>query len=105
MQILEGYAVFAYVARRYNSAAESTSLLSSAASLAIKAVKTNLFCIIQFHYSFELSATDSSGKWREINKISYESNMNKIYELSLVFMHLNRNMNTVFYSDIAVSYG
>ena len=41
MQILEGYAEFesfAYIARRYNSAAESTSLLSSVASLAIKVV-------------------------------------------------------------------
>ena len=28
--------VFAYIARRYNSAAESTSLLSSVASLAIR---------------------------------------------------------------------
>ena len=40
MQILEGYAefesrVFAYIARRYNSAADSTSLLISVASFAI----------------------------------------------------------------------
>ena len=37
MQILEAYAEFesfAYIARRYNSAAEATSLLSSVASLA-----------------------------------------------------------------------
>ena len=30
---------------------------------------------------------------REINKISYESKMIKIYELNLIFMHLNRNRN------------
>ena len=30
---------------------------------------------------------------KEINKISYESKMIKIYELSLIFMHLNRNRN------------
>ena len=30
---------------------------------------------------------------REINKISYESTMIKIYELSVIFMHLNRNRN------------
>ena len=38
MQILEAYAEFesfAYIARRYNSAAEATSLLSSVASLVI----------------------------------------------------------------------
>ena len=40
MQIIEGYAEFksfAHIARRYNSAAEATSLLSSVASLAITA--------------------------------------------------------------------
>ena len=31
--------------------------------------------------------------------------MSKIYELSLIFMDLNRNLNTVFYAVIAVSYG
>ena len=35
-------------------------------------------------------------KYREINKISYESKMSKIFELSFIFMHLNRNLNTVF---------
>ena len=30
--------------------------------------------------------------------------MGKSYELSLIFMHLNRNLNTVFYVVIAVSY-
>ena len=35
-------------------------------------------------------------KYREINKISYESKMSKIFELSFfIFMHLNRNLNTV----------
>ena len=31
----------------------------------MEAVKSNLFCIIQLHY--ELVATDSSGKYKEIN--------------------------------------
>ena len=31
--------------------------------------------------------------------------MSKIYELSLILMHLNRNLNTAFYAVIAVSYG
>ena len=31
--------------------------------------------------------------------------MSKIYELSLIFTHLNRSLNTVFYAVIAVSYG
>ena len=31
--------------------------------------------------------------------------MTKIYELSLIFMLLNRNLNTAFYAVIAVSYG
>ena len=31
--------------------------------------------------------------------------MTKIYELRLIFMHLNRNLNTAFYAVIAVSYG
>ena len=35
-------------------------------------------------------------KYREINKISYESKMSKMFELSFIFMHLNRNLNTVF---------
>ena len=35
-------------------------------------------------------------KYREINKISYESKMSKIFELSFfIFMHLNRSLNTV----------
>ena len=46
-----------------------------------------------------------SGNTEKINKISYESKMTKIYELSLVFMHLNRNLNTAFNAVIAVSYG
>ena len=29
--------------------------------------------------------------------------MSKIYELSLILMHLNRNLNTAFYAVIAVS--
>ena len=46
MQILEGYAEFesfAHIARRYNSAAEATSLLSSAASLAISSFMKCIF--------------------------------------------------------------
>ena len=46
MQILEGYAEFesfAYIARRYNSAAEATSLLSSVASLAISSFMPYIF--------------------------------------------------------------
>ena len=31
--------------------------------------------------------------------------MSKICELSLIFMHLNRSLNTVFNAVIAVSYG
>ena len=31
--------------------------------------------------------------------------MSKIYEFSLIFMHLNRNLSKVFYAVIAVSYG
>ena len=30
--------------------------------------------------------------------------MSKIYELSLILMHLNRNLNTAFYAVIAFSY-
>ena len=30
--------------------------------------------------------------------------MSKIYKLSLILMHLNRNLNTAFYAVIAVSY-
>ena len=30
--------------------------------------------------------------------------MTKIYKLSLILMHLNRNLNTAFYAGIAVSY-
>ena len=30
--------------------------------------------------------------------------MSKIYKLSLILMHLNRNLNTAFYAGIAVSY-
>ena len=48
MQILEGYAdlrVFAYIARHYESATETTSLLSSVASLAI----TCIACQISFY--------------------------------------------------------
>ena len=30
--------------------------------------------------------------------------MSKIYKLSLILMHLNRNLNTAFYVVIAVSY-
>ena len=36
-------------------------------------------------------------KYREINKISYESKMSKVFELSFIFMQLNRNVNTVFF--------
>ena len=46
MQILEGYAEFesfAYIAWRYNSAAEATSLLSSVASLAISSFMKYIF--------------------------------------------------------------
>ena len=52
MQILEGYAEFesfAYIARRYNSAAEATSLLSSVASLAI-IMQSFLFNLIESEY-------------------------------------------------------
>ena len=31
--------------------------------------------------------------------------MSKIYEFSLIFMYLNRNLSKVFYAVIAVSYG
>ena len=31
--------------------------------------------------------------------------MSKIYEFSLIFMHLNRNLSKVSYAVIAVSYG
>ena len=51
MQILEGYAEFesfADIARRYNSAAESTSLLSSVASLAIKEFWLELFEVLMY---------------------------------------------------------
>ena len=41
----------------------------------------------------------------KVNKISYESKKSNIEELSLIFMHFNRNLNTVFYAVIAVSYG
>ena len=40
----------------------------------------------------------------KINKISFESKMSKIYKLSLILMHLNRNLNTAFYAGIADSY-
>ena len=40
----------------------------------------------------------------KIYKISFESKMSKIYKLSLILMHLNRNLNTAFYAGIAVSY-
>ena len=50
----------------------------------------------------QLTVSENTEK---INKISYESKMTKIYELSLIFMHLNRNLNTAFYAVIAVSYG
>ena len=61
----------------------------------MKAVKTNLFCIIQLNENFELFANDSSGKYRELNKISlsYETKMRK------------SNLITVLYAVIAVSYG
>ena len=36
--VMQNLRVFAYIARSYNSAAEATSLVSSVASLAIKAV-------------------------------------------------------------------
>ena len=46
----------------------------------MKAVKTNLFCIIQLKDPFELFANDSSGKYKEINKISlsYETKLRKV---------------------------
>ena len=45
-------------------------------------------------------------KYREINKISYESKMSKVFELSFIFMQLNRNVNTVFfYAVVPVSHG
>ena len=61
----------------------------------MKAVKTNLFWIIQSNETFELFANDSSEKYREINKISlsYETDMRK------------SNLITVLYAVIAVSYG
>ena len=61
----------------------------------MKAVKTNLFCIIQLKDPFELFANDSSGKYKEINKISliYETKMRK------------SNLITVLYAVITVSYG
>ena len=61
----------------------------------MKAVKTNLFCIIQLKDPFELFANDSSGKYKEINKISliYETKMRK------------SNLITVLYAVIAVRYG
>ena len=46
MQILEAYAEFesfAYIARRYNSAAEAASLLSSVASLVISSFMKYIF--------------------------------------------------------------
>ena len=46
----------------------------------MKAIKTILCCIIQFHKKFELFATDSWKTRKKINKISYESKMTKIYE-------------------------
>ena len=41
----------------------------------------------------------------KVNKISYESKKSNIEDLSLIFMHFNRNLNTVFYAVIAVGYG
>ena len=41
----------------------------------------------------------------KVNKISYESQKYNIEELSLIFIHFNRNKDTVFYAVIAVSYG
>ena len=57
-----------------------------------------------YNYSvdFQLFATESFGKYKEIND---ESKMSKIYEFSLIFIHLNRNLKTVFYAVIAVSCG
>ena len=61
----------------------------------MKAVKTNLFCIIQLKEPFELFANDSSGKYKEINKISlsYETKIRK------------SNSIKVLYAVVAVSYG
>ena len=50
MQILDAYAEFesfAYIARRYNTAAEVISLLSSVASLAISSFMKYIFNIIR----------------------------------------------------------
>ena len=67
--------VFAYIARRYNSAAESTSLLSSVASLAItdphKILLFSLFIkstIAVFKMPKQLSEENGSGSFvsREI---------------------------------------
>ena len=43
LRVKQNLRVFAYIVRRYNSAAESTSLLSSVASLAITSI-VNLGC-------------------------------------------------------------
>ena len=50
---MQNLRVFAYIARRYNSAAESTLLLSSVASLAIK-IKAKLK-IKSYHRKSELN--------------------------------------------------
>ena len=58
--------VFAYIARRYNSAAESTSLLSSVASLAIK-IKAKLK-IQSYHRKSELNPQATNSDEKEILK-------------------------------------
>ena len=62
----------------------------------MKAVKTNLFCIIQLKEPFELFANDSCGKYREINEISL-SHETKMRKSNLLI--------TVLYATIAVTYG
>ena len=54
-----------------------------------------------FRYS-PLTVPENTEK---VNKISYESKKSNIEDLSLIFMHFNRNLNTVFYAVIAVGYG
>jgi len=49
--------VFAYIAWRYNSAAEATSLLSSVATLAIKGDAVTKKCKIKFTKSKHLGTT------------------------------------------------
>ena len=60
MQILEGYAEFesfAYIARRYNTVAEATSLLSSVVLLAIGSFMRyifntkNFFQLLSYYYT------------------------------------------------------